>query len=166
MTVGLLAWVNDMTPAHVSQPIMTKLTRKSRTTCTVCERPLPPPIRGSGRPREICSPTCYLAYRRVIDRRHRARAKSGEGAIAPWRRGPVERTPLPVPQPFSWWVAQAEAVEGVCAKCEGPLVGVYVPPTRATVNECAVVAHCRVCGGERLVLAGCAGVPYDQKGEI
>ncbi len=63
-------------------------------------------------------------------------------------------------RPFSWWVAQADAMMERCVKCEGPVEGVYVPPTQATMGECAVVAHCRICGAERMVLAGRGGVPY------
>ena len=72
------------------------------------------------------------------------------------------------PQPFIWWVAQANQVTGTCEKCEGPIEGVYVPPTQGSEYECAVVAHCRVCGQERMILAGSAGVPYtDQtRGEL
>mgnify|MGYP001580033488 CR=1 FL=1 len=71
-------------------------------------------------------------------------------------------TPPVVAQSFSWWVAQADAVTATCAKCEGAMDGVYVPPTQATMGECAVVAHCRMCGAELMVIAGRAGVPYSQ----
>ena len=66
------------------------------------------------------------------------------------------------PKPLSWWVAQTMGVMEWCGKCQEPVEGVYVPPTRETANECAVVAHCR-CGWERLVLAGMAGVPYEDQ---
>lgn len=30
------------------------------------------------------------------------------------------------------------------------------------MGECAVVAHCRVCGAERMVIAGRGGMPYGE----
>ncbi len=62
---------------------------------------------------------------------------------------------------MAWWIAQADQITGSCAKCEGLIVGAYIPPTQETMGECAVVAHCRLCGAERLVIAGRGGVPYD-----
>ena len=74
----------------------------------------------------------------------------------------IVRPPPRVPKPFSWWVAQADQVSETCAKCEGAMEGVYVPPTQETMGECAVIAHCR-CGIERVVIAGRDRVPYDDQ---
>lgn len=63
------------------------------------------------------------------------------------------------PQPMTWWVAQADEIMERCQKCDGPVEGVYVPPTQSTLGECAVVAHCRICGRERVVITGRGGVP-------
>ena len=132
------------------------MTTMTTPHCRICSGPLPPPKRNNGRPREFCSPKCQRIAQRTRDAEYRRRVKLG--LIEP-RRVIVERAPEIPPRPFSWWVAQTEEIAGTCAKCEGPIVGVYVPPTRATVNECAVVAHCRICGNERMILSGMAGVP-------
>lgn len=58
------------------------------------------------------------------------------------------------PQPSEWWVAQAAKVGGKCLKCRAETVGVYVPPTRDTHWECAIVEHCRVCGWETCMVRG------------
>ena len=72
----------------------------------------------------------------------------------------VRRVIQPKPRSYSWWDAQAHALAGgTCPKCKGLTFGQYVPPTRATVNECAVIEHCRICGWERVVLQGRSGVP-------
>ena len=76
-----------------------------------------------------------------------------------WNGVPLR--PLPQPKSYSWWVAQADQVRETCAKCEGPVEGAYAPPTPATHGECAVVAHCRLCGAERMVLCGRGGIPYE-----
>ena len=65
------------------------------------------------------------------------------------------------PRPFSWWVAQADCIGGACPKCSGPTHGQYLPPSRHTMNECAVVEHCRICGWEHAVITGMSGRPYD-----
>ena len=72
-------------------------------------------------------------------------------------------TPPQTPKSLTWWVAQAMGVMEQCVKCEGLVEGIYVPATRETMGECAVVAHCRICGWERVVLAGHGGVPYAQR---
>ncbi|HSE45003.1 MAG TPA: hypothetical protein VLA89_06710 [Gemmatimonadales bacterium] len=68
---------------------------------------------------------------------------------------------VPTPKPFEWWVAQSRLVHGgVCAKCRGVTTGQYIPPSRGTMNECAVVENCQTCGWEHVHLTGMSGVPY------
>ena len=67
-----------------------------------------------------------------------------------------------MPVPLGWWIAQANAIRETCERCEGPVEGVYVAPTKETMGECAVVAHCRICGRERMVTAGRNGIPYER----
>lgn len=101
--------------------------------------------------------------------RYRQRIASGEHVPKEQveKRLPTRRDPPIVPKPFSWWVAQADAITETCAKCEGPMEGVYVPPSQGNMEECAIVAHCR-CGVERMILAGRGGVPYEDqvRGEV
>ena len=77
-----------------------------------------------------------------------------------WEALSIPDPPPPAPKPVTWWVAQAMGIVETCERCEGPVEGVYVAPTMATQGECAVVAHCRICGRERMVLSGRMGVPY------
>src|SRR3990167_468007 len=126
--------------------------------CLICRAPLPPPVRINGRPREYCSRACRRIQARRKDYAYRQRVKLG---LTVPREGSTEPRPKPQPsQPVSWWVAQAEAIRETCRVCEGPVEGVYVAPTQGTVGECAGVAHCRMCGRERVIIAGRMGVPY------
>ena len=72
----------------------------------------------------------------------------------------VHAEPTPNVRPLVWWIAQAELITETCAKCEGPMTGQYITPTQGTMGECAVVANCRICGTERVVIAGRGGIPY------
>ena len=114
-----------------------------QTICTWCKSIMDPPQH-----RLYCSPTCRANAR--YDRR--------------WEKPEGPREPVPEAQPFSWWVAQANEVDTRCPRCDGPVHGIYIPPTAATVGECAVVAHCRLCGREHVLIVGRAGVPYTQQG--
>ena len=107
-----------------------------------------------GRHPRYCSSTCRGA---ATWARHRERQAQDD--IARLDAAFAAEAPREV-RPFSWWVTQAEAITETCPKCEGPVEGVYVPPSQANMGECAVVAHCRICGSERMVIAGRAGVPY------
>lgn len=122
------------------------------------------PIVRSGRPTEYCfRVVCRKAMKLAWGMRYRERIKAGyvPKEFAP--RVKVVPPPAPTPKPSPWWVAQAEAIRETCERCEGPVEGVYIPPTRETANECAVVAHCRLCGRERMVLSGMAGTPYEDQ---
>ena len=119
--------------------------------------------RTNGRPREYCDRLpCQREMRLTWGREYRQRLK--EGYTPTQRRSRPDdllpRAPEPSPKPVTWWVAQAMGIVETCEKCEGPVEGVYVAPTMATQGECAVVAHCRLCGRERMVLSGRMGVPY------
>jgi hypothetical protein len=122
-------------------------------------------MRVSGRPREFCyRPKCRYAMKLAWGRSYRRRIARGEHV-------PKERLvmtvptlpPPPPPKPVTWWVAQAMGIVETCRACEGPVEGIYIAPTTETKGECAVVAHCRLCGRERMVLAGRAGVPYEDQ---
>ncbi len=121
--------------------------------------------RSNGRPREYCQAAeCQYQMKLAWTRRYRQRIKNG---YVPRERGklyPVVFTPPLIPKPITWWVAQAMGIVETCKACEGPVEGVYVAPTVETMGECAVVAHCRTCGRERMVLAGRGGVPYEEQG--
>jgi uncharacterized OB-fold protein len=64
------------------------------------------------------------------------------------------------PRGYEWWDTEAKKLNGgKCSKCGGLLMGMYIPPSRETMNECAVVEHCRICGSERVAISGRNGVP-------
>ena len=134
-------------------------TRKTDLHCLVCHAPLTFK-RHSGRPPQYCDKlACRRIQRRERDRAYDERRKAGL-VRSPHESPERPLTPQAPPQPVSWWVAQAEAIRETCSVCEGPVEGVYVAPTQGTVGECAVVAHCRMCGRERVIIAGRMGVPY------
>src|SRR3990167_868174 len=128
--------------------------------CPRCTHPIQnqPGPQGQGRPKRVCSDAC--AKRASADRQRQRRA-AVQGA-RPERldrlvggAGPAQAQPLP------WWLAQALQLDGgECPKCSGVTQGGYVPPTTATLNECAVVEHCQLCGWEHPVLCGAAGGPF------
>ena len=126
------------------------------TQCALCEGPMTPQVRKSGRRKRYCSKAC-MSKSHDIQRRETYRVMRDKRV-----KVVILREIVTPPQPVTWWVAQAMGVMEWCGKCQEPAEGIYVPPTRETMNECAVVAHCR-CGWERVVLAGMAGVPYEDQ---
>ena len=134
--------------------------------CMICGNPVTTQ-QNNGRPRKICARrACSHALRQQYDKAYRGRLKARltkvyTCAVDDWA---LPRDTPPVVQPFSWWVAQAAVIRETCRKCEGPVEGGYVPPTKETMGECAVVAHCRLCGAERMVIAGRGGAPYTPEG--
>ncbi len=154
--------MNDRIPKLVSSTNM-KPERKTDPQCLVCRAPLVLK-RLTGRPPRYCDgPECRRVMRQARDRAYDERRKAG---LVHSPHETLERplTPLAPPSPLSWWIEQAEAIQETCRVCAGPVVGVYVAPTVETMGECAVVAHCRVCARERMVLAGRGGVPYTEQG--
>ncbi len=126
----------------------------TRYGCHWCNGPLPKRKPGTvGRPAYYCSDTCF---HKAAWARRTERALLAEQTIDGVVRAEPERTV----RPLTWWVAQAEAIAETCAKCDGPVRGQYIPPTQSTMNECAVVAHCQLCGSERVLIAGHGGTPY------
>ena len=109
--------------------------------------------RGPGRSRDYCSKSCARA---AAAQRTAQRRAQREGEIF----AALPPTPSLIPKPLVWWVAQAMGIMERCIKCEGPVEGTYVSATPETMGECAVVAHCRLCGRERVVITGRGGVPY------
>jgi hypothetical protein len=72
----------------------------------------------------------------------------------------TQREARPAPRPYFWWHEQARVLDGgTCPKCRGLTMGQYIPATRATESECAVIEKCRICGWERVVIKGRNGVP-------
>ena len=152
-----------MTLCSSSQAIMLPAKRQ----CTHCSQWFQPLTDTA---RSFCyRKACRYAMKLAWGVRYRQRIASGEHVPNEQRekRTPTVRPPEIVPKPFSWWVAQADAVTETCTKCEGPMEGVYVPPSQGNMGECAIVAHCR-CGVERMILAGRGGVPYEDqiRGEV
>ena len=128
--------------------------------CPRCTHPIKnqPGPQGQGRPKRFCSDAC--AKRASADRQRQRRAAVQEARLDRLDRLVGGRGPAPA-QPLPWWLAQALQLDGgECPKCSGVTRGVYVPPTTATLNECAVVEHCPLCGWEHPVLCGAAGVPF------
>ena len=112
--------------------------------------------RGPGRSRDYCSKSCARAAAMQRTAQRRAQRESEVFAALP-------PTPSLIPKPLVWWVAQAMGIMERCVKCEGPVEGTYVSATPETMGECAVVAYCRLCGRERMVIAGRGGIPYSQE---
>ena len=137
-----------------------KPTRKTDPHCLVCQAPLTVK-RYTGRPPRYCEGReCRRIQRQARDRAYHERRKAGL-VQSPHDTPDRPLAPLAPPQQVDWWAAQADAIEETCQVCQGPVFGVYVAPTRDTFGECAVVAHCRICGRERVVIAGRMGVPYE-----
>jgi len=132
------------------------------TRCVICGAKFPPPIRLSGRPRQYCSDACRRAMARKADQEYRDRRKRGELA-PPSERVEIIREPQRPVMSVAWWSEQANKIDEICKACHGPVFGVYVAPTKETVGECAVVAHCRICGREWMIISGRMGVPYGQE---
>ena len=73
----------------------------------------------------------------------------------------VASRPIVKPMSVEWWVGQSRLHDGgSCPKCGGPTAGHYIPPSRGTMNECAAVEKCRICGWEHVHLTGMSGIPY------
>ncbi len=145
-----MATVNDRTWQHVSQCEMTKIMR----SCRWCLELFADTEGRMGRPKRYCSDACK--QRAKEDRRHAVNEQADEAKI----NALIAQDPPSAVRPFSWWVAQACNVGGRCPKCDGLTEGRYVSATQETLNECAVVEHCVICGWEHPVLTGQGGVPY------
>ena len=149
-------------PSHESKSSRMRSMRP-KSQCRHCSRWFQPMLAGPLA--HYCYRVeCRVAMKRDWSVRYRRRIKEGHTPReqAP-RRLEIVRAPAPPPKPVTWWVAQAMGVMERCVKCDGPVEGVYVAPTQGTQGECAVVAHCRMCGAERMVLAGRGGVPYEDQ---
>lgn len=65
-------------------------------------------------------------------------------------------------QPVSWWTLMAQEYGGKeCPRCGGLTRAFYFPPTRKSVGDCGILETCRLCGYEKVHLAGRWGAPID-----
>ena len=132
-------------------------------TCLFCEQIVPqrPPEEDPrGRLKRYCDRICQNRQAKKLSRERKLARDERKVELLVSRPTPEERRK----KPLDWWVSQAHQVSGRCQVCEGPIEGMYIPPTVETQGECAVVAHCRVCGRERMLLAGRNQVPYEENG--
>ena len=131
--------------------------------CIFCGQLVPQRSREEdprGRLKRYCSRSCKSKQARVLSQQRKEARRERAVELLVSRPTLEERRK----KPLDWWVSQAHQVSGRCQVCEGPIEGMYIPPTVETQGECAVVAHCRVCGRERMLLAGRNQVPYEENG--